>query len=122
MGIHVGSQNAQTINNVEGTQYNAYGGGDPRALVDQLRSELEKQSLPPHVQAEASAKVEEVAAEVARPQPDKPAVADRLAQLTKILTSAGALVAAGTGVGGPLVALAGWLGQLGEPIGRLLPR
>jgi hypothetical protein len=121
MGFEIGSQNARTINNVEGTQYN-YGGGDPRQLVEQLRAELARLPLPAHVQAEASAKADEVAAEMARPEPDKPAVAERLGQLTKILTSAGALVAAGTGLGGPLVALAGWLGTLGEPISHLLRR
>jgi hypothetical protein len=120
MGFQIGHQNARTINNVEGTQYNAYGDGNPRALLDQLRAELARLPLPPHVHAKATAELDAVAAEVARPEPDKPAIADQLGRLTHVLTSAGALVSAGTGLGGPLVALAGWLGKLGEPLSRLL--
>lgn len=124
MGIHVGSQNAHSINNVDGTQYN-FGGdyrGDPRQLVEELRVQLERLALRSDVQTAASGQVAEMAAALSRPKPDKAAVADRLERVTKLLSSAGVLVAAGTGLGAPLAALAGWLGALGEPITRLLRR
>jgi hypothetical protein len=68
------------------------------------------------VAREAAEHLDGAEAEMARPVPAKPAVAERLRELTRILASAGSLAAAGGALLGPIGAVAGWLGGLGKPI------
>jgi hypothetical protein len=66
---------------------------------------------------EATRQLDEIDAAVgsARPEPER--VAGPLEKLTRLLVAAGPIAAAV----GPLQTLAGWLGQLGSGVLRLLP-
>ncbi|MFD0276991.1 hypothetical protein ACFVHB_24220 [Kitasatospora sp. NPDC127111] len=121
MVFNIGSQQGGVFNNVAGDQ-TVYGGQsshftadgqDVRTLVGELRSAVDQAQLPPAVAPEVKAELDSLDAEVARPEPDREVVAGRLNRITHLLKSAGALVAAGTGLLGPLSALAGWVGSLG---------
>ncbi|MBP0448162.1 hypothetical protein J5Y04_01190 [Kitasatospora sp. RG8] len=124
MVFNIGNQQGGVINNVAGDQtvhggqsgHLTVDGQDVRDLVGELRTAVEQAQLPPAVAPEVRAELDSLDAEVARPEPEREAVAGRLTRITRLLTSAGALVAAGTGLLGPLSALAGWLGALGQPI------
>ncbi|WP_406206744.1 hypothetical protein OH807_33430 [Kitasatospora sp. NBC_01560] len=124
MVFNIGSQQAGVINNVAGDQTVQGGqsghltadGKDVRGLVGELRTAVEDAQLPPAVVPEVRAELDSLDEEVARPEPDREAVAGRLTRITGLLTSAGALVAAGTSLIGPISALAGWVGALGRPI------
>ncbi|MGV4982810.1 hypothetical protein ACWC0C_15655 [Streptomyces sp. NPDC001709] len=128
MVFNIGKQDAGVINNVQGDQ-TVHGGqqgvlaaGDQQArdLVDQLREALRQLPLPPDVAPQVHGELEALDTDLAQPEPDKRRAADRLTRITRLLASAGALVASATGLLTPLSALAGWLGVLGEPILRLL--
>jgi hypothetical protein len=128
--FNIGSQQAGVVNNVTGDQ-RVYGGqhaavsmnvAEVRTLLSQLRDEVQRSRLPADARSEAEAEIDGAAAEAAKPQPDKRTVAVRLTRLAQVLSAAGALATAGTGLGGALAALAGWLGNLGEPIRHLLNR
>jgi hypothetical protein len=118
MTFNISSQSAGVINNVGGDQWNqvTIGDDDARVQVRALRRALERAGLPPAVAREAAAHLDGAEAEMARPVPAKPAVAERLRELTRILASAGSLAAAGGALLGPIGAVAGWLGGLGKPI------
>ncbi|MFE6869190.1 hypothetical protein ACFVFS_21855 [Kitasatospora sp. NPDC057692] len=124
MVFNIGSQQGGVINNVAGDQTVHGGqrghltadGRDVRELVGELRAAVEREPLPPAVAPEVRSEIDALDTEVARPEPDREAVAGRLTRVTRLLTSAGALVTAGTGLIGPISALAGWLGTLGRPI------
>ncbi|MFB7470825.1 hypothetical protein [Kitasatospora sp. NPDC056184] len=124
MVFNIGSQQGGVVNNVAGNQTVHGGqsghltadGRDVRELVGELRAAVDRAPLPPAVAPEVRSEIEALDTEVARPEPDREAVAGRLTRVTHLLTSAGALVAAGTGLIGPISALAGWLGTLGRPI------
>jgi len=93
---------------------------DVRAVTAELRRQLGAVALPAQVGAAVLADAEAIDAEVRGRTPDRRSIADRLARLTQVLGSAGALATAGAALLGPLRALAGWLGVLGEPVRRLL--
>ncbi|MFE7558448.1 hypothetical protein [Kitasatospora sp. NPDC057500] len=124
MVFNIGSQQGGVVNNVAGNQTVHGGqtgrltadGRDVRELVGDLRTAVEQAPLPPAVAPEVRSELDAVETEVARPEPDREAVAGRLTRVTRMLSSAGALVTAGTALIGPLSALAGWLGTLGRPI------
>ncbi|PBC67521.1 hypothetical protein BX265_8130 [Streptomyces sp. TLI_235] len=124
MVFNIGNQQGGVVNNVAGDQTVHGGlsghltadGQDVRALVGELRSAVDRAQLPPAVAPEVRSELESLDAEVARPDPDREAVAGRLTRITRLLTSVGALVSAGTGLIRPISALAGWLGTLGLPI------
>ncbi|MFF3468331.1 hypothetical protein ACWCQN_37665 [Streptomyces sp. NPDC001984] len=129
MTFNIGSQQGN-INNIAGDQ-TIYGGQhgtfhgapqDPGELVVRLREALDRTALPPDVAAEVRDEVAGLNAAVTSPTPDRPHAADRLARITRILASAGALTAAAGPVAGALVALAQWLGSLGEPVLQALGR
>jgi hypothetical protein len=126
--FNIGSQQGGVVNNVTGDQQ-VYGGQHPTvalhqmdgpALLAQLAQDLRRCALPDNVRGQAQTEIDAADAEIAKPQPDKRAVAERLTRLAQVLSSAGALAAAGTALGGTLGALAGWLGSLGEPIRQVL--
>jgi hypothetical protein len=123
--FHIGSQRAAQISNTGGNQY-VHGGQhasgpmsvvDARAALGRLREDIGQSRLPGQTGRWARAEIDAADTELTRTQPDKRAVAARLAQ---VLSAAGALAAAGTGLGGALTALASWLGTLGDPIRRAL--
>jgi hypothetical protein len=128
MGITVhGNQNAGVINNVEGTQ-NLYGTqsgtvtiGDVRAAVRSLDQALAATPMPDDARRTARERIRAVEDEVALPEPDRRRVADRLADVGKVLASAGTVVNAGSALLGPLRTLAAWLGPLAAPLLAVLP-
>ena len=91
-----------------------------RRAVNELREALMTVSLPPNTTAEAQARVEQIDVAMKEPEPDRSRVADSLRRLTQLLASVGSLAVAGTALIGPLQTLATWLGELGQPIMRLL--
>ncbi len=124
MTFHIGSQNANLINNVVHDQWNQVTVRDVDVLgeMQQLRQALEISRLDPGVASQARAHLAEAESEMTQGAPSKPAVAQRLKQLTQVLVSAGGLATAGGALLGPLGALAGWLGGLGKPILDMLDR
>ncbi|MFI6359733.1 hypothetical protein ACIBJF_45840 [Streptomyces sp. NPDC050743] len=129
MTFHIGSQQGN-INNIAGDQtihggqHGTFHGApqDPGELVVRLREALDRTALPPDVAAKVRNEVAGLNAAITSPTPDRPDAADRLARITRILTSAGALTAAAGSVAGTLVALAQWLGSLGDPVLQALGR
>ena len=124
MTFHIGSQDAHLINNVARDQWNqvALSDDDAREQIRELRRAVEGAGLPPVLSQQARAHLDQAEVEIRRGPESKPAVSDRLKQLTQVLGSAGALASAGGALLGPLGALAGWLGGLGKPILDLLNR
>lgn len=124
MTFHIGSQDAHVINNVARDQWNQVVTSDDeaRSQLRQLRASLEGSGLPPALCRQGRAYLDQAEAEVGRGPESKPAVADRLKQLTQVLASAGALATAGGALLGPLGALAGWLGGVGKPILDIINR
>jgi hypothetical protein len=89
--------------------------------VRELRAALAASDLDEANAAEAHARVAEVDTAMRAPRPDRSRVARVLERLTRLLVTAGSLTTASVALIGPLQTLAGWLGDLGEPILRLLP-
>ncbi|WP_395293475.1 hypothetical protein ACF9IK_07620 [Kitasatospora hibisci] len=128
MVFNIGNQQGGVVNNVAGDQTVHGGlsghltadGRDVRSLVGDLRAAVEQAQLPPAVAPGVRAELDSLDTEVNRPEPDREAVAGRLTRITRMLSTAGDLAAAGAGLIGPISALAGWLGALGRPIMHLL--
>jgi hypothetical protein len=124
MTFHIGSQDADLINNVAGDQWNqvALRDDEAREQIRKLRRAVEGAGLPLALSQQAQAHLDQAEIDIRRGPGSKPAVSDRLKQLTQVLGSAGALASAGGALLGPLGALAGWLGGLGKPILDMLNR
>jgi hypothetical protein len=128
MTFHIGQQNAGVIN-IAGRDQRIHGGQQgmvtagesERRAVRELRAALATSNLDETNAAEARAQVAEIDAALHAPRPDRSRVARTLERLTRLLAAAGTLTTAGIALIGPLQTLAGWLGDLGEPILRLLP-
>jgi hypothetical protein len=129
MSFHIGSQHG-TINNVQGDQtihggqHSTFHGAaeDPAALVTRLQQALDRAVFPPELAARLRDELGALNSAVAAPTPDRPQAADRLARITRIVASAGALTAAAGPIAGALAALAHWLGPLGESVLRTIGR
>ena len=89
---------------------------DALLATDALRAELGRLGLSPAARRAAEDDLDEVERELRRPEPDREKVAGRLESLTGVLSSAGALAAAGTALLGPIGAIAGFLGPLGKAV------
>jgi hypothetical protein len=128
MTFNIGSQTGGVINNVGGDQ-RIVGGQQgnvvtpevARQAVRDLRDGLAAVRLDETTAAEASARVEEIEADIQTQTPDRSRIARSLERLTRLLVAAGSLTSASVAIVGPLQTLAGWLGTLGEPVLRLLP-
>ncbi|WP_406221391.1 hypothetical protein [Streptomyces canus] len=122
MSFNIGSQQGN-INNVAGDQ-TIHGGQhgqfamatDPRAMLDLLRSELDRLALPPDVASQVNTEVASLDAELASPSPDRTTMAQRLVQITRLVTAAGAAVTAGGTLAGALSSFAAWLGPIGDSV------
>jgi hypothetical protein len=119
--FNIENQNAGVINNVAGDQRITGGQAGTlvtldaaRAAVQGLRDIIASTSAA----AAADADLNDIDAEMRKEAPDRPTVADRL---THLLVSAGSLISSGAAIVGPLQTLVAWLGQVGEPIARMLP-
>ncbi|MFJ8621989.1 hypothetical protein ACIRD3_04005 [Kitasatospora sp. NPDC093550] len=128
MVFNVGSQQAGVVNNVAHDQHVhdgqsgaiAVGAPELTGLLGALREAVGREQLPPAVAPLVETELNAIDQEAARPEPDREAVAARLARVTRLLREAGAAVAAGTGLFSALSGVAGWLGALGQPILHLL--
>jgi hypothetical protein len=89
---------------------------DALLATDALRAELGRLALSPEARRAAEDDLDEVERELRRPEPDRERVAGRLESLTEVLSSAGALAAAGAALLGPIGAIAGFLGPLGKAV------
>jgi hypothetical protein len=89
---------------------------DALVATDALRAELARLGLAPDARRAAEDDLDEVERELRRPEPDRERIAGRLESLTEVLSSAGALAAAGTALLGPIGAIAGFLGPLGKAV------
>jgi len=128
MTFNIGNQSGGVINNVAGDQ--RITGGQQgivvapetaRQAVRDLFAALDASSLDEDIAREARSHVERIDAELASDNPDRTRAATFLERLTRLLTSAGSLATAGAALVGPLKTLAGWLGELGEPVLQMLP-
>ena len=128
MTFNIGSQQGN-INNVAGDQ-TIHGGQhgnfntvlDPQALLGLLRVELGRMGLPPDIARQVNSEVGILGAQLASPNPDRPTVAQRLVQITRLLASAGAVVTAGGALAGVLVSFATWLGPIGDTVLHAIAR
>ena len=120
MTFTIGSQHAAVINNVGGDQ--TIDGGqnvsiaspaEALAFVQQLRSELRLASLTGRSKAAANTALDDIERELRRSEPDKPTIGDRLARMTNVVVSAGALVTGGATLLTAIKGLATWLGTAG---------
>jgi hypothetical protein len=128
MTFNIGSQSGGIINNVGGDQVvnggQRSGGATPtlsdaRAAARELRDLIGREA-PPRLAAAVRPDLDATAGELAKPAPDRAAVASRLRRLTEALVAAGAFASAGVALGAPLMTLVGWLGPLGGPIRHLI--
>ena len=117
MAIHVGSQNAGQINNVEGTRHISGGQvvttvtiADAVAAAHAVRLALHNVSLPAAVSDRLHQDAAALEQDLAACAPDRGRVAGRLERITTELNRWGALAGAGAALEGPLRTLAGWLG------------
>ncbi|MBN0044527.1 hypothetical protein JS756_10450 [Streptomyces actuosus] len=122
MTFNIGSQQGN-INNVAGDQ-TIHGGQhgdfttvmDPQALLGLLRTEIDRLGLPPDVARQVNDEVDSLDAELGSPSPDRPTVAQRLARITGLVKTAGAVVTAGGTLAGVLSSFAAWLGPIGDSV------
>jgi hypothetical protein len=126
MTFNIGSQSGGVFNNVGGNQ-NVYGGQQAYAPAEQdlreLRAALVRHGLRPEQDAVARAEIDEIERAVrAGSEPDRGRAAQALERLTRLLSGAGALAAAGTSLIAPLRGLATWLGPVAERVVTMLPR
>lgn len=126
MTFNIGSQSGGVFNNVAGNQ-NIYGGQQAYVAAEQslqeLRAALARHTLPPGLAAAANADIDEIEQAVrAGTDPDRGRAARALERLTRLLSGAGSLAAAGASMIEPLRALATWLGPVAERVVTMLPR
>jgi SpoU rRNA methylase family enzyme len=124
MSFHIGTQNAGVVNNVGRDQHiiGAQQGTlvvtpEVREALDALRSAVASADLDGRQGREATRQLDEIEVVVGSATPEPERVAGPLEKLTRLLVAAGPIAAAV----GPLQTLAGWLGQLGAGVLRLLP-
>jgi hypothetical protein len=122
--FNIENQNAGVINNVAGDQRVTGGQSGTLVTLDAARAAVQGLrdviASTPALEG-ADADLDEIDAEMRKDAPDRPTVADRLRRLTGLLVSAGSVVSSGAAIVGPLQTLVAWLGQVGEPIARMLP-
>ena len=128
MTFNIGNQTGGVINNVAGDQHISGGqqgvlvtAEDARRALASLRQAVAAAGLDEATEAGAQAEIAEMDDAIRAERPDRHRFAGALERLTRLLTAAGSLAAAGTALVGPLHALAGWLVAIGEPVLQLLP-
>ena len=129
MTFNISSQQGGIVNNVgrdqhvTGGQHGTYAptGADVATAIAELRAALDGAGLPDDVRRSASEQVDEVEGAASAEEPDRRRAATALEKLTRILVAVGPLATAATAFAGPVGALVGWLGPLGQGVARLLP-
>ncbi len=122
--FNIGSQQAGAIYQAAGDQNIWHAGGTltmgPLGAVADLRSALEKASLPAPVQRGAERAISAVETELQDAAPDKRRIGSYVERLIGDLHQAGALVTAGESLLAPLRTLTSWLGPAGLAALRLI--
>ena len=125
MSFNIHSQSAGVINNVDGDQRIV--GGQSGTLTSLERARDAAQTLQ-HVLAVSHSReraamrshVDAIAAEMQRHTPDRRTVAERVHNLIDLISASASVTSLGAAIAAPLRTLAEWLGDLGEPILRML--
>jgi hypothetical protein len=128
MTFNIQNQNAGHISNVAGNQYN-YGDqhatvvslADAHTAARALLAAVHRVDLRPDLRDHLLNDAAAVEGAIAGGTPDQQEVAGRLDRITRALSQAGALVAAGASLVGPLITLGRWLGPAGAALLALLP-
>ena len=129
MTFNIGNQQAGAINNVVGDQ-TIHGGQHGalvldvergRMLLAELRRQVAAASLPDGERTAALGDIDACERALDGNEPDARSLASRLGAVAQVVVTAGAVVAAGTGIGGALAAIAAWLGPMGNSIRQMLP-
>ncbi|MGE5691985.1 MAG: hypothetical protein ACM33B_15660 [Pseudomonadota bacterium] len=89
---------------------------DALRATEELRAALSAIPLPPEDLRAADNELDGVERELRRTDPNRQSIARRLDRVTELLKSAGAFTAAGAALFGPIGALAGFLGPLGDAV------
>ncbi|MBM6623215.1 hypothetical protein JTF08_16525 [Micrococcaceae bacterium RIT802] len=127
MNFNIGSQTGGVINNVSGNQ-RVSGGQHGQAVstdatrhaLRELRAAVLQAGLDDGRAAAVAAPLEDIDAELAKPEPDRSKVGRALDELTALLLSAGALASAGQALAGPIRAIASWVGSWGPSVAQLM--
>lgn len=127
MSFNIVNQTAGVVNNVAGNQQ-IYGDQRGEAIstnavfeaVQQLRQAAETAGLDAGTAAAVSAGLDKIEAEVQADEPDRSRVGTALEKVTRLLTSAGAVAAAGKALIGPIQTVATWVGSWGPAVAQLL--
>jgi hypothetical protein len=128
MSFNIGSQHANMINNVQGDQ-TIHGGQhatittptEARRAIRELREEIAALGGDDSATDEAVRELDEMEHALEEEEdPDKAELGRRLGRVTEILSSAGAIVSAGAGIGSAIVRIATWLGPFGAAALRML--
>lgn len=120
MSFNIGSQHANMINNVQGNQ-TIHGGQhatitsptDARRVIRELRDEVSALGGDDAATSEAVRELDEMDHAFDEGDPDPATLGQRLGRVAEVLSSAGAIVSAGAGIGSAIVRLATWLGPFG---------
>jgi hypothetical protein len=102
-----------------GRDANVIRSAGPATALDaagQLRAAIGELDLAPDARAGALGALDEIDAQLRRPEPDQRQVADRLERLTTLLRHGGSLLGAGAALIHPIGAIAAWLGPLGASL------
>jgi hypothetical protein len=125
--VQIGNQTAGVINNVEGVQHVdaaqtgvVVGLDDARRAARDLADALARVPLPPEARADVQARAAEIEREVSRPEPDRGRVTEHLTGLARVLSAAGAVGTAITGLATPLLTIGHWVGAAAGPVLALL--
>jgi hypothetical protein len=127
MSFNIGSQHANMINNVQGDQ-TIHGGQhaviatptEARQVVRELREEIAALGGDDSATDEAVRELDEMEHALEEEDPNKAELGRRLGRVTEILSSAGAIVSAGAGIGSAIVRIATWLGPFGAAALRMV--
>jgi hypothetical protein len=127
MSFNIGSQHANMINNVQGDQ-TIHGGQhatitsptEARRVIRELRDEVAALGGDDSDTSEAVRELDEMDHALEAADPDPAELGQRLGRVAEILSSAGAIVSAGAGVGSAIMRIATWLGPFGAATLRVL--
>ncbi|GAA1865208.1 hypothetical protein GCM10009715_10480 [Paeniglutamicibacter psychrophenolicus] len=127
MSFNIGNQTAGVVNNVAGNQWiygdqrgKAVGTGAVREAVRKLRGAVDDVALDDATSVAVSAGLVEIESELEAQEPERSRVRDALEKVTVLLTSAGAIAAAGQALVGPITSVASWVGSWGPAVAHLL--
>jgi len=131
MTFNIGKQTGGVVNNVAGDQYvegSQSGVGqatvslpEAREALALLRGLLLPDGLPAPSAQDVQADLDGATEELAKPEPDRPSIAQKLKRVIETMISTGSLIGASSQILGSLHALVQWLGPAGAHLVARLP-